>query len=84
VNTGSGRVVLLPALLTSAMPQIRARPFCKQRLQRTIFTATRATASQAPAIRAVRQAFLATPRNGVSTPASGDRGRDADVFTRLG
>jgi DNA-binding transcriptional LysR family regulator len=57
----SGRAVaLLPALLTSAMPQIRARPLREERLQRTIFTATRATASQAPAILAVRQALRDT------------------------
>ncbi|MBM2616529.1 LysR family transcriptional regulator [Actinoplanes sp. LDG1-06] len=50
----SGKAVaLLPALVTTALPQIRARPLREERLQRTIFTATRATAAEAPAVVAV-------------------------------
>jgi hypothetical protein len=59
----SGRAVaLLPALLTTGMPQIIARRLREERLQRTIFTATRATASEAPAVLAVRDALVATAR----------------------
>jgi LysR substrate binding domain len=44
----SGRAVaLLPALLTAAVPQIIARRLRDERLQRTIFTATRATTTDA-------------------------------------
>jgi DNA-binding transcriptional LysR family regulator len=59
----SGRAVaLLPALLTTGMPQIIARRIREERLQRTIFTATRATASGAPAVVAVRDALIDTAR----------------------
>src|SRR5215207_2318828 len=59
----SGRAVaLLPALLTTAVPQILARPLREEHLQRMIFTATRTTASQAPAVLAVRQALRDTAR----------------------
>jgi DNA-binding transcriptional LysR family regulator len=59
----SGRAVsLLPALLTTAMPQIAARRIREERLQRTIFTATRVTAAEAPAVLAVRDALLDTAR----------------------
>ena len=59
----SGRAVtLLPALLAAAMPQITARRLREERLQRTIFTAARATASQAPAVIAVREALSDTAR----------------------
>jgi DNA-binding transcriptional LysR family regulator len=59
----SGRAVaLLPALLATAMPQITARRLREERLQRTIFTATRVTAAQAPAVLAVREALLDTAR----------------------
>jgi DNA-binding transcriptional LysR family regulator len=54
----SGRAVaLLPALLAPAMPQITARRLREERLQRTIFTAVRATTSEAPAVVAVREAL---------------------------
>ena len=54
----SGRAVtLLPALLVSAMPQLTGRRLREERLQRTIFTATRATISEAPAVVAVREAL---------------------------
>jgi DNA-binding transcriptional LysR family regulator len=54
----SGRAVtLLPALLVTAMPQITARRLRDEPLQRTIFTATRTTASDAPAVLAVRKAL---------------------------
>jgi DNA-binding transcriptional LysR family regulator len=59
----SGRAVaLLPALLAAAMPQITARRLREERLQRTIFTATRATTSEAPAVLAVREALRDTVR----------------------
>jgi DNA-binding transcriptional LysR family regulator len=59
----SGRAVaLLPALLATGMPEISARRLREERLQRTIFTATRVTASEAPAVLAVRDALLATAR----------------------
>jgi DNA-binding transcriptional LysR family regulator len=54
----SGRAVtLLPALLTAALPQITVRRLREERLQRTIFTATRTTITQAPAVLAVRRAL---------------------------
>jgi DNA-binding transcriptional LysR family regulator len=57
----SGRAVtLLPALLATAMPQIAARRLRDERLQRTIFTATRSTISASPPVVAVRQAVVAT------------------------
>ncbi|MEU7902473.1 LysR family transcriptional regulator [Actinoplanes sp. NPDC049118] len=64
----SGRAVaLLPALLTAAMPQITGHRLSEERLQRTIFTATRATAADAPAVVAVltalRQAARAAAAN---------------------
>jgi DNA-binding transcriptional LysR family regulator len=59
----SGRAVaLLPALLTAALPQITARRLREERLQRTIFTATRAAAARAPAVLAVREALRDTAR----------------------
>jgi DNA-binding transcriptional LysR family regulator len=59
----SGRAVaLLPALLTTAMPQVAARRLREERLQRTIFTATRTTAARAPAVAAVREALQDTAR----------------------
>ena len=59
----SGRAVaLLPALLTAEMPHIIARRLREERLQRTIFTATRTTMSEAPAVLAVRQALGDTAR----------------------
>jgi DNA-binding transcriptional LysR family regulator len=57
----SGRAVaLLPALLATAMPQITARRLREERLQRIIFTATRSTITDAPAITAVRNALATT------------------------
>ena len=54
----SGRAVtLLPALLVASLPGIIARPLREERLQRTIFTAARATTSEAPAVIAVREAL---------------------------
>jgi DNA-binding transcriptional LysR family regulator len=59
----SGRAVaLLPALLTAAVPQIVARRLRDERLQRTIFTATRTTTAGAPAVLAARQALHDTAR----------------------
>jgi hypothetical protein len=59
----SGRAVaLLPALLTAAVPQIIARRLREERLQRTIFTATRTTTAEAPAVLAARQALRDTAR----------------------
>jgi DNA-binding transcriptional LysR family regulator len=59
----SGRAVtLLPALLATAMPPIIARRLREERLQRTIFSATRTTASDAPAVLAVRHALTDTAR----------------------
>jgi DNA-binding transcriptional LysR family regulator len=67
----SGRAVaLLPALLAPAMPRITARRLREERLQRTIFTAARATTSQAPAVVAVREALRDTARR----VAAGQRG----------
>jgi DNA-binding transcriptional LysR family regulator len=59
----SGRAVaLLPALLATGMPQIIVRRLREERLQRTIFTAARVTATDAPAIDAARDALLDTAR----------------------
>jgi DNA-binding transcriptional LysR family regulator len=54
----SGRAVtFLPALLTPALPQLVARRLREERLQRTIFTATRSASAAAPAVFAVRRAI---------------------------
>ena len=67
----SGRAIaLLPSLLAAAMPQITARRLREERLQRTIFTATRATIAAAPAVLAVREALRDTARQ----VAAGQRG----------
>jgi DNA-binding transcriptional LysR family regulator len=59
----SGRAVaLLPALLATGMPQVIARRLREERLQRTIFTAARVTATDAPAVHAIRDALLDTAR----------------------
>ena len=59
----SGRAVaLLPTLLATGMPQIIARRLREERLQRTIFTAARITATDAPAVHAVRDALVDTAR----------------------
>jgi DNA-binding transcriptional LysR family regulator len=66
----SGRAVtLLPALLTGALPQIVARRLREERLQRTIFTATRTTTTEAPAVIAARRAL----RDASRAVASGQR-----------
>ena len=60
----SGRAVtMLPALLTAAVPQVAARRLREERLQRTVFTATRATTAGAPAVLAVRRALHDTARH---------------------
>jgi len=59
----SGRAVaLLPALMTAAIPQITARRLREERLQRTMFSATRRTTAAAPAVLAVRRALHDTAR----------------------
>ena len=59
----SGRAVaLLPALMTTAVPQVIARRVREERLQRTIFTSARSTTVAAPGVVAVRQALHATAR----------------------
>ena len=64
----SGRAVtLLPALLTTALPGIAARPLLEERLQRTLFTAVRATTRNAPAVLAVREALRETAATVVDT-----------------
>jgi DNA-binding transcriptional LysR family regulator len=58
---GSGRAVaLLPALFAPGTPSVTSRPAQEGELQRTIFTAARRTARNAPAILAVRQALRQT------------------------
>jgi DNA-binding transcriptional LysR family regulator len=70
----SGRAVtLLPALLATAMSQITARRLREERLQRTIFTATRATIRDARAVIAVRNTLAHTARELASAR------RDADL-----
>jgi hypothetical protein len=60
---GSGRAVaLLPALFATGTPGVTSRPAQEGKLQRTIFTAARQTARDAPAILAVRQALRRTAR----------------------
>jgi len=50
-------VTVLPALVTRAVPGIAARPIADGILERTVFTATRATAAHTPAVAAVRAAL---------------------------
>jgi len=70
----SGRAVtLLPALIGTAMPRVAARPISEGPLQRTIFSAARATSTAAPAVTTVRDAL----RNAAQTVAA-DR-RDVQV-----
>ena len=65
----SGRAVtLLPALLATAMPQVSARRLHEERLQRTIFTATRTTTPRRPPSWPCAR-HSATPR-GVRPPGS--------------
>jgi DNA-binding transcriptional LysR family regulator len=69
----SGRAVtLLPALMVETVPRLISRRLREERLQRTIFTAVRATAAEAPAVRAVREALRDTAR----AVAAGQRGLD--------
>lgn len=71
----SGRAVaLLPALLTTALPQITAHRLAEERLQRTIFTAARATTADAPILTAVRSAL-----HHAATAIAADRS-DIDVL----
>jgi DNA-binding transcriptional LysR family regulator len=71
----SGRAVaLLPALLTTTMRQMTARRLREERLQRTIFTATRTAAAEAPAVLAARAALRDTARRVAS------RQRDLEVL----
>jgi len=59
----AGRAVaLLPSMFTPATSGVTTRPIQEGRLQRTILTAARRTASDAPPITAVRQAFEQTAR----------------------
>jgi DNA-binding transcriptional LysR family regulator len=59
----SGRAVaLLPALVTTSMLAMTARRLREERLQRTMFTATRAAAVEAPAVLAARAALRDTAR----------------------
>lgn len=55
-------VTLLPALLVTAMPHVVARRLREEHLQRTMFTATRTSARDAPAVLAVRAALADTVR----------------------
>jgi DNA-binding transcriptional LysR family regulator len=50
-------IALLPALLTAALPQITAGPLREEQLKRTIFTATRLAAAEAPAVMTVQKAL---------------------------
>jgi len=52
-------VTILPVLIATATPQIAARPIAEGAVHRTIFTAARTAAIQAPAVKAVRQALSA-------------------------
>lgn len=72
----AGRAVaLLPSMFKPAAESVITRPIQEGRLQRTVLTATRRTASNAPAISAVRQAFqqaalhLVEHRTDVDVPA---------------
>jgi DNA-binding transcriptional LysR family regulator len=60
----AGRAVaLLPSMFRPATSSVITRPIQEGRLQRTILTAARRTASNAPAITAVRRAFQETARH---------------------
>jgi DNA-binding transcriptional LysR family regulator len=73
----SGRAVtLLPALFTTTAPQITAHRLRDERLQRTIFTAARATTVDAQAVVAVRHALYETARKVAS------RQRNIEVSAR--
>ena len=51
-------VTVLPVLIATATPQVAARPIAEGAVHRTIFTAARAAAADAPAVRAVRAALV--------------------------
>jgi DNA-binding transcriptional LysR family regulator len=79
----SGRAVtLLPALLTSSLPQIAVRRLREERLQRTIFTAARTSARSAPAIAAARDALAATARRTAQERHDIAIARQAEAATR--
>jgi DNA-binding transcriptional LysR family regulator len=50
-------ITLLAALIATATPQVAARPIAEGAVHRTIFTAARTAAAQAPAVKAVRAAL---------------------------
>ena len=52
-------VTLLPALIAGATPEVAARPIAEGDVHRTIFTAARVAAAEAPAVIAVRDALHA-------------------------
>jgi DNA-binding transcriptional LysR family regulator len=52
-------VTILPSLIATATPQVAARPIAEGEVHRTIFTAARTSATDAPAVRAVRAALRA-------------------------
>jgi DNA-binding transcriptional LysR family regulator len=62
-------VTVLPVLIATATPQVAARPIAEGAVHRTIFTAARTVAADAPAVKAVRQALHAAA-------ASATAGRD--------
>ena len=63
----SGQVVtLLPALIATATERVAVRPVAGAEVQRTIFTAVRATAAGLPAIVVVRDALRAAAHAAVA------------------
>ena len=50
-------VTVLPVLIATATPQVAARPIAEGAVHRTIFTAARTAAVDAPAVRAIREAL---------------------------
>jgi DNA-binding transcriptional LysR family regulator len=67
----SGRAVtLLPALIGTATPEVAVRPIAEGRLRRSIFTAVRAAAEDAPAVIALRRELQRAAR--VATARRGD------------
>jgi hypothetical protein len=50
-------VTILPQLIATATPEVAAHPIAEGHVQRTIFTAARASAARAPTILAVRKAL---------------------------
>ena len=68
-------VTILPALIATATPQVAARPIAEGDVHRTIFTAVRAAATQAPAVLAVREALRAAAAKTELSPAPSPPGR---------